>query len=109
MMKYEGMGRKVSTDPKCIGWAQAQASLWGHASDHDLDEPVRLSERMYLRVRWRDDELLLDRDLTLKTTRAGTHAALRFEFVTGKFFEVNVEGISAVALLDRTVEITRAL
>ena len=63
-------------DPHCIAWIRATASLWGMSSEHDLDEPVQLSDEMPLRVRWATVgdslEIIPDRDVSLKATRNGT-------------------------------------
>src|ERR1035437_7226719 len=84
--------------PHCVGWARAVASLWGHADDHDLDEPVRLTEEAPVRLRYGDYErrIVTDRKLTLKTVRTGTHVAIRFYFKPGKFFETEIEGVRSI-------------
>lgn len=94
-------------NPHCIGWVRATASLWGHDARHDLDEPVRLTEEVPVRLRYKDWEgsIVADRALTLKTIRAGTHIALRFVFKSGKFFETEVSGVHAIGHGDKTVEV----
>lgn len=92
-----------------IAWARATASLWGHASDHDLDEPVALTDEVPVRIRVVRDEhaVVTDRRLSLKTKRAGTHTMLRFAFGKGtnNFFEVEVGNLGGVQH-NETVEIT---
>ena len=80
-------------DTHCIGWAQATASLWGMASDHCLDEPVRLSDHRPVRVRLDERHVIADRAITLKALRAATHIALRIYFKDGSFHEIDLIGV----------------
>lgn len=83
-------------DPHCIVWARAMASVWGVARDHDLDEPVILTEMVPVRLRRVEDGygyIEMDRKLSLKATRGGEHIAMRFYFKGGKFFETEVGNV----------------
>ena len=83
-------------NPHCIAWTQATASLWGMAGDHDLDEPIRLTEEVPVRLRYEDDgrdHVVTDRYLSLTTERAGTHIAIQFYFKDGKFIETDLIGV----------------
>jgi hypothetical protein len=96
--------------PHCIGWARATASLWGVADDHDLDEPVILTNEVPVRVRYDASGtryLVRDRALTLKTIRAGHHAALRLYFKDGKFFETEIIGVQEIGRTVETIEIIK--
>jgi hypothetical protein len=90
--------------PHCIGWACATASFWGMANDHDLDEPVRLTEEAPVRLRY-GDGITIDRKLTLKTLRSGHHAAMRFYFKNGKFLEIEIGGVHSIDATAATVEL----
>lgn len=84
---------------RSIGWAVAMASLWGRA-DHE-NEWVVLTDEVPARLRFtrdgRSGKIVTDRQLALKTIRAGTHTMLRFDFGPGRqFFEVPVDGVSVV-------------
>jgi hypothetical protein len=84
-------------DPHCVAWACASASLWGMSPDHDLDEPVRLSDYVPVRVRLIGRKVLVDRELSLRATRTGTALAVRLSFKDGSFKEadlVDVNGLS---------------
>lgn len=85
-------------DPHCIVWVHAIASLWGVADDHDLDEPVALTEAAPVRMRYKGDCIIADRDISLKTLRAGHHAAMRFYFKSGRFLELEIPGVRAIGL-----------
>jgi hypothetical protein len=88
------MIRVERCEPHCVGWVQATASLWGMASDHHLDEPVRLSVETPVRLRVVDPHCVTaDRELSLKAERAGTHIALRFYFRDGSYHEVDLIGV----------------
>jgi len=97
--------------PHCIGWALATASLWGVADDHDLDEPIILTEMVPVRLRYEiegaNSHIVADRTLTMKTIRAGHHAALRFYFKNGSFFETEVPGVRSIGHADQKVEIIK--
>lgn len=85
-------------NPHCVGWVRATASLWGMASDHDLDEPVIMTNLVPVRLRYansgRDgNSIVTDRALSLTSERAGTHIAIRFYFRNGKFIETDLIGI----------------
>ena len=94
-------------DPHCIGWACAMASLWGHDDSHDLDEAVRLTDELPVRLRYKDWDgfIVTDRELTLKTIRRGTHVGLRFYFKNGKYWETPVEGVYAIGHGAKTVSV----
>ena len=81
-------------DPHCIAWIRATASLWGMSSEHDLDEPVQLSDEMPLRVRWATVgdslEIIPDRDVSLKATRNGTHSAFRINVRGRMLVEIEI-------------------
>jgi hypothetical protein len=98
-------------DPHCIGWACATASLWGMADGHDLDEPVILTDMVPVRLRYEIEgeniRIVADRTLTMKTIRAGHHAALRFYFKNGSFFETDIPGARSIGHADQKVEITK--
>jgi hypothetical protein len=94
-------------NPHCIVWVHAMAGLWGISHTHDLDEPVPLSEAVPVRLRYAGEQIITDRALSMKTTQAGHHTALRFMFKDGTFFEVEVPGVSVITGLDRTAEISR--
>lgn len=97
---------KEAPDPHCRVWARATASLWGMASDHHLDEPVRLTDEVPVRVHLkRGKRPVLDRDLNLKTHRSATHTALRFYFKNGSFREIDLIGVPHVSPRE-TVNIT---
>ncbi len=96
-------------EPHCIVWVRATASVWGNAPDHDLDEPVALTEAAPVRIRYVFEpgrgDLIIDRALRLKALRAGTGAAMRFTFANGTFFEMEIPGVRAVASADHTIEV----
>ena len=94
-------------NPHCIGWACATASLWGIARDHDLDEPVILTDMVPVRLRYENEHIITDRALTLKTVRAGHHAAMRFYFKNGRFWETEIVNLHSIGLDAKTVEIGR--
>lgn len=97
----------ASPEPHSIAWVVATASLWGHANDHDLDEPVRLSEEQPVRIRpLPGGRVLTDRPLVLKAIRAGSNGAIRFKFGGGKFFEVEIAFDARSVRLSDTVRIT---
>lgn len=91
--------------PHCLVWVNVVASLWGMADDHDLDEPVKLTDEIPCRLRYRDAGAFIDRGLSWKTTRAGTHVAARFYFRDGSFYEVEIPGVSDVPRDAATVEV----
>jgi hypothetical protein len=93
-------------DPRCRVWAVATASLWGIADDHDLDEPVQLTEAAPVRVGFNGLRIITDRVLSLEVVRAGHHAMLRLYFRPDKFHEIDVSGVTAVLSSDKTVEVT---
>ncbi len=97
-------------DPHAIGWARATASLWGISKYHGLDEPVRLSNEVPVRLRYKNrrGQMITDRILDLKTFRTGTHVAMRMYFKNGTFTEIDIVGISDIGVLDQiaTVDIT---
>lgn len=95
------------SEPHCIAWINAKASLWGNVKWHDLDEPMPLTDEVPVRLRFVGDLLVTDRKLTMKTKQAGLHVALRFAFRSGEFFEVEVPGVKSIHGLDQTIEITR--
>jgi hypothetical protein len=104
MSAFEVMTTRYNSH--CVCWARATASLWGMADDHDLDEPVRLTEIENIRLRFLDNfHIITDRAISLKTIRPGRHAALRFTFENDKFFEVMVSGVTAIMPTDKTVEV----
>lgn len=79
-----------------IAWIRATASCWGFTTDDDLDDRVCLTETAPVRVRIDTNNclaILIDRDLSLKTLRAGTHTQLRLEFKPGQFFEIAINGL----------------
>ena len=81
-------------DQHCIAWARAEASLWGMSSSHDLDEPVKLSAPVSVRLRYIEPcHIIADRELKFKSERAGTHIAVRFYFKDGTFHEVDLIGV----------------
>jgi hypothetical protein len=80
-------------EPHCTAWVQATASLWGMSSSHDLDEPVCLSDEVPVRLRWDGDVTVADRPLSLTTTRAATHIAIRYYFKNGEFIEADLIGV----------------
>lgn len=90
--------------PHCTGWVRATASFWGMAADHDLDEPVRLTEEVPVRLRWAEC-IVIDRKLTLKTIRTGHHAAMRFYFRNGKFLEIEIGGVRSIDATAANVEL----
>lgn len=93
-------------DPRCIAWVRATASLWGAADDHDLDEPVRLTEEVPVRLRYKDGRhIVMARAVSMKTIRSGRYAAIRFYFESGKFFETEVSGVARILPGDITVEV----
>jgi hypothetical protein len=96
--------------PHCIGWVRASASLWGMADDHDLDEPVRLTEEAPVRMRYQAQNLstriITDRALSLKTIRCGHHVAMRLYLKNGKFFEVELSGLSQIGHDAEVVEVS---
>ena len=97
---------KEAPDPHCVVWAQVYASLWGMASDHHLDEPVRLTDEVPVRLRLKHGKwLMIDRDLNLKTYRSATHTALRLYFRNGSFTEIDLIGVPHVSPRE-TVNIT---
>lgn len=97
-----------SIDPHCRIWARAEASLWGHSKDHDLDEAVRLSEVYPIRIRRKPDgQWIADRVLELKLLGAGSHVAIRFYLASGAFEELDISGVYNITKLDEiaTVDI----
>ena len=95
--------------PHCISWVRATASFWGMAADHDLDEPVRLTEEAPVRLRFIDfvgGEIIFDRKLILKTLRSGHHAAMRFYFKNNKFLEFEIGGVRSIDATAATVELS---
>lgn len=107
MIHFNTETRITMDDPHCVVWATATASLWGHANDHDLDEPVRLSEEQPVRIRpLPGGRVLTDRPLVLKAIRAGSNGAIRFKFGGGKFFEVEIAFDARSVRLSDTVRIT---
>lgn len=113
----KGMNLKLSRDgldamvtrhnPHCLGWCLATVAVWGHDSNHDLDEPVRLTDEVPVRLRYAEWEgrIVTDRKLAMRSFRAGTHCALRFYFKNGRYFEQIVEGLYSLPLNARTVEV----
>lgn len=97
-------------DPHCVAWVRATAALWGSADDHDLDEPVQLTEAVPVRVRFvphrGDFRAVTDRNLSLDTIRSGRHAMLRLTFKARAFLEFEIQNISAVSTADKTIGIT---
>jgi hypothetical protein len=86
----------TAPDPHCIGWVKAHASLWGNVKWHELDEPMELSNRVPVRLRYRENEIVLDRELTFKAAIAGTHVAVRFYFeneTSHRYIEVYMDGV----------------
>lgn len=85
-------------NPHCIGWVRAMASLWGHVRSHGLDEPVRLTEEIPVRLRYSHmGQIISDRALEMKTLQAGTHVALRFYFSkSSAFLEFEIPGINTI-------------
>jgi hypothetical protein len=102
-MIAEGQATITRYTPHCVGWARAVASLWGHADDHDLDEPVRLTEEVPVRLRY-SEGIVIDRKLTLKTLRAGHHAAMRFYFKGDKWIEIEIRGVHSIDATALSVE-----
>lgn len=92
-------------NPHCVVWVNVVASLWGVADDHDLDEPVKLTDELACRLRFKGDAIVIDRNLSWKTTRAGTHVAARFYFRDGSFREFEIPGVSCVPRDAETVEV----
>lgn len=94
-------------NPHCIAWCLATVSLWGNDKSHDLDEPVRMTEEVPVRVRYADWEgrIITDRNLTMKTVRHGTHCALRFYFKNGKYFEQTVADLHSLPPNAATVKV----
>lgn len=84
-------------DPHCIAWGRATASLWGMSRDHDLDEPVRLSGEVPVRLRYNGRHLVADREFSLKVERGATHLAIRFYFKDGSFREADLLGVPNMA------------
>lgn len=96
----------TSHDPHCRLWAVALASFWGMSDDHDLDEPVKLTTHARVRVRYDDNfHVVVDRQFTLKALRPGHHAAMRFYFRSGKFYETEIIGTKQIARNVETVEV----
>ena len=94
--------------PHCIGWVRATASLWGMADDHDLDEPVRLTDEVPARLRYKDDHgIAVDCKLTMRTIRTGHHVAMRFYFKNGTFFETEIDGVRSIGFNIKTVEVNQ--
>jgi hypothetical protein len=81
-----------SLDPHCVAWGRATASLWGMSREHDLDIPVRLSDEVPVRLRYKGRHLVTDRDFSLKVERSASaaHAAVRFYFKDGTFREADL-------------------
>ncbi len=107
-MRAIASGVLIGINPHCAVWANAKASLWGVAKDHDLDEAVRLSDEVPVRLRYRDGfyrQIIADRELSLKLTRAGTHVAIRFYFSGGTYFESDISGIYSIGALDKTANV----
>lgn len=95
-------------DAHCIAWATATAAMWGVAEDHDLDEPVRLTDEVPVRIRWIEMRgIVTDRHLSMKVTRKGRNAMLRFQTGPGKFFETELPGVGTLSSVIKTVEVTR--
>ena len=95
-------------DPHCIGWVRASAALYGMSRDHDLDEPVLLSEPVFCRVRLGEMSVIADREIVLKAWCTGHHVALRFTFKDGSFYEVESGEISSILNgQTATVDVTR--
>lgn len=92
-------------DPHCIVWVNVVASLWGMADDHDLDEPVKLTDELSCRLRFKGDAVVIDRSLSWKTQRPGTHCAARFYFRNGSFQEFEIPGVREVHRDAQTVEV----
>lgn len=100
-------------DPHCRLKIKANASLWGNAADHDLDEPVCLSDVVPVRLTYKSNgpgdfgggDLSVGHELTFKTMRAGTHVGLRFYFSKGRFFETNIDGVSVIGRGDNEVKV----
>jgi hypothetical protein len=79
-------------NPHCFVWVKVHASLWGMSNDHDLDEPVRLSDEVPMRLRLvGHHSYRADRELSFLTKRAGTHLAVRFYFRDGSFHETEID------------------
>lgn len=104
MIHFNTETRITMDDPHCVVWATATASLWGHANDHDLDEPIRLTNEVPVRIRPHRESVVTDRPLWLKTSRPGHHASLRFDLGRGRFFEVDVHYDARTLRLGQTVE-----
>jgi hypothetical protein len=83
-------------DPHCIVWVRCQASIWGHAEDHDLDEPVPLTDEVPLRLRYKDARIIGDRQISMKVRRSGTNTLLRCRFKDGSFIEVETNGVTII-------------
>jgi hypothetical protein len=73
------------------------------AADHDLDEPVRLTEEVPVRLRLVGGEIILDRKLSLKVLRSGRHAAVRFYFKGDKWVEIEIGGVHSIDATAATV------
>ena len=73
-------------EPHCIAWAQAEASLWGINKDHDLDEPIRLSETIPCRLRYANHHglIVIDRSLAWRDLKCGRDVQVRFYFKSGR-------------------------
>jgi hypothetical protein len=98
----------VKHEAHCIAWATATAAMWGIAEDHDLDEPVRLTKEVPVRIRWVDARrVIIDRAMSLHVTRTGRNAMLRLTSSNGKFFETEVRHVAIITAADRTVEIAK--
>jgi len=92
----------VNPNQHCIAWAKVTASLWGMANDHDLDEPVQLTDVINIRVRLTDGPgIVADRNITFITQRPGTHVMLRLYFKNGRFEELPLEGASYLGTKSR--------
>jgi hypothetical protein len=85
-------------NPHCTVWARSRASLWGMSSNHHLDEPVRLTEEVAVRVRRAPGgKIETDRPLSLKTIRSATHISVRFYFRPNKFLDLDLIGVPSVS------------